>query len=272
MRKVLLAMVLLLAVVTVTAQYTVTKVVGKVKNITTGEMLKTGSKMSDNDKLQFSSATDLVRLIVLGKGTYVLQANPQAYAEESTVLEILKSNFHLKSKEGYLSGRAGNFENIPDAFETEADHNDKNRIAATNYYLFDKEEYPVSDGSRFFLQIAVPGETPVINQLSTKADTLILSLSNFKTKKEPKNVTYSLGYFSKQNNSSRSLIEINPYFDTSDEMDAIIKVVILVTTKTEKSDIEKECYKEIYEALGKPSDIDFTKSFKLQYSKLKPNQ
>lgn len=269
MRTLLLFTGIVLSVFTVSAQYTVTKVVGKVKNLTNGEILKTGSKMSDNDKLQFSGPSDLVRLIVLGKGTYVLQANPKAYTEENTVIEILKSNLHLKSKEGYLSGRAGNFETIPDAFETESGYNDKNRIAPQNKYLFDKEQYPVSDGSRFFIQIVEKDKPAVVKQLTTKADTLIINSADFKTSGDAKNASFTLGYFSKTGNNSQSLIELKPYFDTNNEMDAIIKVVMNASTKKDKSDIEKECYKEVYEALGKPSDIDYIKAFNKIFAKKK---
>lgn len=271
MRILLLAACILISTSVCIAQYTVTKVVGKVKNTTNGEMLKTGSKMSETDKLQFSGPSDLVRLIVLGKGTFVLQANPKAYEKESTVMEILKSSFHLNSKEGYLSGRAVNVETVPDAFETEVDYSDKNRIGPVNLYLFSEEDFPTNDGSRFFLQISTPGKSPVNHPLKTIKDTLILLDTDFSItgNTDLTNAEYKIGYFSKPENRSRSVASFKPYFDITHEMEEIIKVMISINATLDKSILQKECYKEIYEALGKPSDILFTRVFNEYYSKVK---
>ena len=252
------------------AQYTVTKVVGAVKNATRNELLKTGSRISEKDKLLFSSPSDQVRIIIPGKGTSVLLANPKAIREENTVLEILKSSFHLKAKEGYLSGRAGNFESLPEAFETEIGFNQKNLISPQNKYPFNKEQFSVDDGSQFFLQVSLEGQSSVIRTLKTTGDTLLINAFDFKVPNaDMKKAHFELGYYSKVKNSSQSLAAIQPYIDTTNEMQSIIKVVMQLYLQKEKSEIEKECYKEVYEALGKPSDLTFLKIFNYVYTKRK---
>lgn len=245
------------------AQYTVTKVVGTVKNLTRGEVLKTGSKMAETDKIQFSSANDLVRMIVLGKGAYVIQANPRAVQQENTILEILKSSLGVKSKEGYLSGRAGNFETIPDAFETEADRNTHTLLLPSNRFLLDTDRFPTGSGSRFFLQVTANGKTD-IKPLRTQKDTLFLNHTDFEITAgtiDPK-ASYQLGYYSAEEQSSKALATLLPYFDRNNEMETLMQALAKEGKNLSAEILEKELYKEVYEALGKPSDIEFARVLK----------
>ncbi|HLK27459.1 MAG TPA: hypothetical protein VKT28_02675 [Puia sp.] len=247
------------------AQYTVTKVIGSVKKIS-GEPLKTGSTLSDNDVLLFSTPNDMVRVIVAGKGIYVI--NPSSKAEKkqdatSTVMEVLKYTMHVKSKEGYLSGRGENVEMVPDAFETDGTVNSKNLIENTNKFIFNSRKYDVSNGSKFFLQISFEGAKPVIRPLKTMVDTLFLNADDFKINVDDvsKKAEYAIGFFSRQKGSSELLADINPYLDQANEMEAIINVVISQSKEQDKTILQQQCYSEVYGALGKPSDVDFKNSF-----------
>ena len=114
MIKIICFFLLLHCVENTTAQYTVTKVKGTVTNKSSGELLRTGSKLKETDLLSFSSASDLIRVIVAGKGVFAISPSPKATRQGNIVIEMLKSTFHLQSKEGYLSGRAEAFEYIPE--------------------------------------------------------------------------------------------------------------------------------------------------------------
>lgn len=272
MKKVLYFFLLLLFIHPGFSQYTVTKVIGNVKKKITGESLKPGSKFSDTDALVWSSPNDMVRTIVAGKGIFIITPSPKAEKEGSSLLEIVKFTLHLKSKEGNLSGRGEDAELLPESLRTEAGINKKNLIAGENKYLFDKNLYDVSGGNKFFLQTEIPGADPVIKPLQTKTDTLVLYLSDFKKPddNDTGSTKYKLGFFSKENNSSKLLIQINPYFDTTAEMEAILKIIISEDKHKDKQALQEQCYAEVYEALGKPSGISFKNAFdKISTSSLK---
>ena len=263
MRKIVCAFSLFCILNECFSQYTVTKVIGNVKKLS-GETIKTGSTLSDNDVLLFSSPNDMVRVIVAGKGIYVISPSPKAEKQQNAVAEVLKYTLHVKSKEGYLSGRGESVEMIPEIFETDAGSNKMNLIAGKNKYLFNARKYDVSNGSRFFLQINYEDAKPVIHALKTNADTLLLGTGDFKTdiSDAAKKVKYAIGFFSKQKGISESLADINPYFDSAGEMEAIIKVVVSQSKESDdRSALKQQCYAEVYGALGKPSDIDFKNAF-----------
>ncbi len=245
------------------SQYTVTKVIGQVKNKTSGESLKPGSKLTDEDILVFSSQNDMLRVIVSGKGIYIISPSPKSQKQQNMLVEMLKTALHIKSKEGYLSGRAENNELIPATFETESKVNPKNLIANENKYVFDPSEYDVSKGNRFFLQIEYPGSAVIIHPLKTVSDTLILYASDFKTENRDLSAKakYKLGFFSREKSSSETLAEINPYMDTTREMQTIMDVMVNEHKDLDRSELQHTCYAEVYEALGKPSDIFFTNIF-----------
>lgn len=249
------------------SQYTVTKVIGHVQNKMSGEVLKLGSRLNDNDVLLFSSINDMVRVIVAGKGIYIITPSPKANNQQNELVEILKSTLHIKSKEGYLSGRSMVLELIPKALEVASTLNTKNLIAKENKYLFDKNLYDISAGNKFFLQIEFPGSDPVIHQLKTNDDTLFIYPSDFKiSEKDAANLTYKLGFFSKEKNNSISLVKIDPYFDVSDKMENLIKLIIVNNNIKDKEKIKEQCYTEIYISLGKPSELIFNKAFSKIFS------
>jgi hypothetical protein len=263
MKKTLYIFLSLLFINPCFSQYTVTKVIGSVKKKLTGEALKPGSKFNDTDPLVWSSPNDMVRTIVAGKGIFMIMPSPKAEKEGSSLLEIVKFTLHLKSKEGNLSGRGEDIELLPEALRTEAGINTKNLIARENKYLFDKKVYDVSGGNKFFLQIELPGSDPVIKSLQVNSDTVVLYSSDFKkfSLKDAGNAKYKLGFFSKKNNSSKPLIQINPYFDSTAEMETIMKIIISEDKQRDEQKLQEQCYAEIYEALGKPSDILFKNVF-----------
>lgn len=266
MIKIICFFLLLYCVENTMAQYTVTKVKGTVTNKSSGELLKTGSKLKETDLLSFSSATDLIRVIVAGKGVFVISPSPKATRQGNVVIEMLKSTFHLQSKEGYLSGRGEETELIPGSMETDNTVNTKLVISKENKYLFRLSDYSTSDGSRFFLQVTYPGQQPETRALKTNKDTLLLMPADFKknNQPDPKSAKYVLGFYSKENNSSSSLIEIEPFLDNNNELANIIKVILEVSNEKDTEILKKQCYKEVYEALGKPNELVFKQAFREQ--------
>src|SRR6202008_3167449 len=257
-----------LAVSTGYSQYTVTKVMGDVKK-KTGEKVTVGSKLKESDVLVFSTPEDKVRVIVTGKGTYVLTPSPTAAVEKKKLIEMLKSTLQIKSKEGYLSSRAQTIETVPEVFETIDSINSKNLIAKENYYLYDPRTYNIASGGKFFLQIEQEGQKPTIKPLKTRGDTLFINKADFDIGGNA-TATYKLGYFDKEENKSKAIVDIDPYFDQAGEMEKIIRVVASNSSiKDDKTLVQKECYEEVYEALGKPSDLLFENAFKKVINGLK---
>lgn len=267
MKKILYFFITLLFINPGFSQYTVTKVIGTVKKTATSELLKPGSHFSETDHLEWSSPNDMVRTIIAGKGIFIITPSPKAEKEGSKLLEIVKFTLHLKSKEYNLSGRSTDDDLLPSTLNTEEAINTKNLISVENKYLFDKAAYDVSDGSKFFIQTELPGSKPVIKSLETHSDTLMIYSSDFKdATADTANTKYKLGFYSKENNSSRLLVQIKPYFDTANEMETIMGVLIAANEKAEKEQLKEQCYLEIYQALGKPSDICFQNSFEKIFS------
>ena len=241
------------------SQYIVTKVNGTVKKKNTGEVLKTGSKFNNNELLAFSSPNDMVRAIVGGKGVFVLTPSPAAEKSGSIFLEIVNTTLNIKSKEGNLSGRGMSHQALPEALITNSSINSKNLIAPENKYLIDTKRYPLTNGNAFFIQVEVSGGSPVIQPLKTTGDTLIICDTDFKIPaNNSSSVKYSLGFFSKENDKSELIAQVKPYFDTTNQMENIIKVFIYENKNfVKKANLEVQCYAEICEALAKPADITF---------------
>jgi hypothetical protein len=255
------------------SQYTVTKVMGLVKNNLSGEVLKLGSRLSDNDQLLFSSAKDIVRVVVAGKGIYIITPTPKPDKQQNALVEVLKNTLHIKSKEGYLSGRSSNEELIPSVLETEKNYNTKNLITKENKYLFNKNSYDISEGNKFFLQIDARGTEPIIRQLKTLEDTLIIYPNDFKVNgRDAKNLTYKIGFFSKEKDNSTSLCRINPYFDITGKMETIVNLIIRNNYFEDKEKLIEQCYAEVYIALGKPSHISFNNAFQKLYTSFSKNK
>lgn len=262
MKKINLILLLLLFLIKGYCQYTVTKVVGTVKKHSTGEILKPGSSYNKGDKLIWSSKNDLVRTIIAGKGIFTISPSLKAQKSGSQLMEIVQFSLHLRSKEFNLSGRSENYELLPDALRTDGKINVKNLIGLENKYRFDIRTYDVSGGSRFFLQIDMPGRPPEIKRLATMEDTLTISLSDFYSGNTglAKGTKYLLGFYTAGNHTSANVMEIIPYFDSTSQMETIIKLIV-AKTKTDKDKIKQTCYSEVYHALGKPSDIIFDNIF-----------
>ncbi len=266
MKSILVFLLTLVVANAAVAQYTVTKVNGHVINKTTGIPLAPGARLRDEDILEFSSANDMVRVIVSGKGVYVITPGPRKGDGESVIVEMLKSALKIKSKEGYLSGRSGEEEMIPQVLEVNAEANNRIVVTAMNKYLFDPAVFDVKNGGRFFLQTELPGAQPRIKPLLSIDDTLVIRAADFDT-----NITaiYKIGFFNKQKNSSQSLAEVIPAIDTTGEMEKIIGVIIANGGVADKEALFKITYEEVYEAIGKPPSILFREQFEQQYAGVK---
>lgn len=262
MKKMFIILLVLIVYNSGMAQYTVTKVIGLVKNKTSGEILKAGSKLGDDDILTFSSPNDIVRVIVAGKGIYVISPSTKPEGQQNEIVEMLRSALHVKFKEGYLSGRSGNEDLVPAVLETQEMMNTRNLIGEENKYNFDAHTYNTSRG-RFFLQIESPGSGAIIHPLRTILDTLLLFASDFNTenKIDPQKASYKLGFFSKEKNTSESLVLIRPYIDSAGEMETVMRLVIEENKEADRGKIQQACYSEVYAALGKPSAILFKDVF-----------
>ena len=240
------------------SQYTVTKVIGNVKK-KTGEKVTVGSKLKETDVLIFSTPEDKVRVIITGKGIYVLTPSPKAAVEKNNLVEMLKSTLQMKSKEGYLSSRGQTIESVPDVFDTIDSINTKNLIAKENFYLFDPGRYNVAGGGKFFIQATgAEGGKPIMKELKTKGDTVFIGRSDFLPKMD---ATYKLGFFDKAENRSREIADLDPYFDETGEMEKIIRVMIKENKLEDETLAQQACYEEVYESLGKPSDLLFEKLY-----------
>jgi len=257
-----IVLVLLISGQQLWSQYTVTKIVGQVRNKSTGERLAPGSKLKDDDLLEFSTAKDLVRVIVSGKGIYIISPTPGSSQQQSFIVEMLKSALKVKSREGYLSGRSEESDMVPLVFETESQVSNYNHIGVESLYRFDTTEYKLTNGNRFFLQVQYAGEKPEIHALRTRSDTLFFAAKDFEAA-DPHagKVKYMLGFYDKAANKSESLAVLSPYIDTTGEMETIIRLVLTETMNAGDGTARKIAYAEVYEALGKPSIINFEKAF-----------
>lgn len=244
------------------AQYTVTKIVGQVNNKSTGERLKPGSKLKDDDLLEFSSQKDLLRVIVSGKGIYVISPSPRSSSSQSVIVEMLKSALKIKSREGYLSGRSEESDMIPEALETERTVNNLLLITEATRYRFSPAKYNVSNGSRFFLQLEADSATTEIHALKTIGDTLLLGAADFKPRQQIKGtIRYKIGFHNKEKNTSESLATIRPYVDTGGEMETLVTLIVEDAQEKDLEKLRQFCYAEVYESMGKPSIIDFQHIF-----------
>ena len=244
------------------SQYTVTKVIGNVKK-KTGEKISVGTKLKETDVLVFSKPEDKVRVIITGKGTYVLTPSPKAEVEKNSFVEMIKSTIQLKSKEGYLSSRGGDTEKIPNAFKTIDSINSRNLIAKENLYLFDPERYNVPTDGEFVLLMYGDGSKNIWTPLKTRGDTLVISLANFKLGSGFSDNPYKLAYHDKAKDEIKEVSDLNPYFDQTGEMEKIIRVIVKETNiKDDETLVQRQAYEEVYEALGKPSDIVFENTFR----------
>jgi hypothetical protein len=246
------------------SQYTVTKVIGHITNKTSGESLYAGSKLRDEDVLTFSSLNDMLRVIVPGKGIYVVSPGPRSEKQQNVIVEMLKTALKIKSREGYLSGRSEEDELIPGLLKTDATVNKNNLVGLENKYRFDPKAYSIANGNRFFLQTEIAGSKPLIHPLKTIADTLFIYANDF----EKNNAKYKLGFFSKEKNKSVLLTEIRPLLDSSHELETIVKLVITENRKKDKALLRRSCYAEVYEALGKPPAILFDNIFEMLYNEI----
>lgn len=240
------------------SQYTVTKVVGRVINTTSGEILKTGSMLRDTDVLGFSTNNDMLRVIVSGKGVYVISPGPQSAKKNDLIVDVIKSALKIKSKEGYLSGRSGPEELVPAVLQTDATVNTGNLLRRENKYLFDQQTYNVSGGNRFFLQTEVAGSKPVIRTLKTIADTLVLYAADFAGSA---GAAYKLGFFTRDKNSSEMLTELRPVVDSTGELETIVRIMIRANKSTGVEELKRASYAEVYEAIGKPPAVLFDEVF-----------
>jgi len=239
------------------SQYTVTKVIGRVTNKTSGEVLRPGSKLRDTDLLGFSKNTDMVRVIVSGKGVYVISPGPHSETQDDLIVDMLKSALKIKSKEGYLSGRSPQDEMIPAVLKTEAAVNESNLFGAENKYIFDQRMYNTSGGNRFFLQAEIAGAKPVIVPLKTVSDTLLIYAADFGNSA----ATYKLGFYSQDTKKSQLLADLKPQIDTTSEMEAIVKVLVQESDPKDKDQLQRKVYAEVYEALGKPPAVSFNQVY-----------
>ncbi len=261
----------MISIVSCYGQYTVTKVNGKVINRTTNEVLKPGSRLSKTDSMKWSTSHDMVRAIIAGQGIYILTPSKESQKEGSKLVDVVKFTLHIKSREFNLSGRGDNEEVIPWVFSTESAINNKNLITPVNKYLFDSNQYKLSGGNRFFLQINQKNEAPLIKPLQSIYDTLFLYAASFSKSavSDSDEIKYTIGFYDKDQNSSRQLIRLYPYFDSSNKTENLIKIIIDSDGHGDMDQLKVRCYQEVYETMGKPSYILFNQLFEKFYKELR---
>jgi hypothetical protein len=247
----------------VKAQYIVTKVAGKVLN-ESGNSVRPGSVLKDNDRLSWSSPQDKIWAVMVGKGEKILSPSPKAEANKNMLMEVLLSSLHQNSKSGSLSGRGEIIEKIPDALRTAENSNGKLVMEYENKFLYDVSQFPQSDGSVFFLQIDIPGQPAIIRTLKTKNDTLLVDYGDLATESTHPSIKYSIAYHRKSPvNQSVLIAAFSPYFDFTSELDGTISNTILAYqgTNITKDALRDSVYRNVYANLGKPNGILFTSQF-----------
>ncbi|HUM52370.1 MAG TPA: C1 family peptidase [Chitinophagales bacterium] len=263
MRKISLLILLSLAFVNLFSQNVVTKVIGKIKKAD-GTFVRIGTKISEKEVLQFSSKQDVIRMIVPGKGTFIVSPSAAAQKKDNLWIEVLSKTIRVQSSTASLSARSEMYEKIPNAFETNTNVNSLILISNSqpNKYLFNTNDYDLSNGSWLGLQINQKGNKSVMHILRTSKDTLLLYRSDFQSDEvNGKETTYQLAFYDKTKNKATAKAVIKPYFDDAGEMEAIIYTLIK-DNKTKPKTTQKElCYNEVYKALGKPSDLLFYATF-----------
>lgn len=257
MKKINLIAVMLLCSIVANAQYIVTKVSGKVKNAA-GVAVRPGSQLKADDRLSWSSMTDKLWVVIVGKGEKILSPSPKAAPNGNLIAEVLMSSLHQNSTSGSLSGRGEIIEKIPDAFHTAPASNGKLMMEEENKFLFDTEAYK---GGVFFLEIDIPGQPAVIRKLETNRDTLMINYADLATETVNPAIKYSVGYSA--DGSSKLVSVFVPYFDMTAELDNTIANTILAyqSTNTSKDAVRDSVYRNVYANSAKPNGILFTQLF-----------
>ncbi|MEO6497612.1 MAG: hypothetical protein ABIN95_01300, partial [Mucilaginibacter sp.] len=244
------------------AQYFVTKVSGKVKD-EAGDYIRPGIKLTGNETLLWSSAKDRVWVIITGQGEKIITPSPKAVQQNNLFKEVLSASTYQVSQYGSLTSRAEIIEKIPDALKVNDKSNGKLVIEPENKYLFDPKVYPQTNGSAFFVEIDVPLEKPIIRKLKSNADTVFINSTDLVTETVNPSIKYSLGYFDKAAGKSQLVISFNPYFDLTNEMEAIVgnSVLAYIGSGKTKETVRDSVYQSVYATSGKPNGILFTALF-----------
>jgi hypothetical protein len=259
MKKINLIALLLLCFTVANAQYIVTKVSGKVKN-QAGNSVRPGTQLKDNERLSWSSLADKLWVVMIGKGEKIISPSPKATPDNNLLSELLTSSLHQNSSSGSLSGRGEIIEKIPDALHTAATSNGKLIMEQKNKFLFDQTAYPQSNGV-FFIEIDIPGVSPVIRKLTTSADTLMINYPDLVTETINPSIKYSIGYSS--GGRSRLVSFFVPYFDLTADMENMVANTVLAYQgiSTNKDVVRDSVYRNVYASTGKPNGILFTELF-----------
>ena len=252
-------------------QNVVIKVTGKIKKAD-GTYVRIGTKLNEKDILQFSSNQDALRMIVPGKGTFIVRPSTSAQKKDNVWIEVLSKTIRIQGSSASLSRRAQLFEKIPISLETVYNINPNTLISNSqpNKYLFNPSDYDLSNGSRFIIQIEQDNKS-TIQLLRTLKDTLLLYRADFQSDdlKGNKHLNYTIGFYNKAKNQTTAVKEIKPYFDDAGEMEAIIHTLISGNINKTKSAQIELCYNEVYKTLGRPSDILFYSAFDQIFQEIK---
>lgn len=263
MKKISLIFLLTLLSIGLFGQNVVTKVTGKIKK-SNGIVVRIGTKLSEKETLLFSSKQNSLRMIVPGKGTFIISPNNTAVKKDNAWLQVLSSCTRIKGSADSLNSRSQLSEKIPDAFNTLTSINELTLISNSqpNKYLFNTADYDLLNGSQFALQINQIGNKSIIYKLRTSKDTLFLYRSDFQLDEDNgKQKQYLLAFYDKAKNKTKVVETIKPYFDDAGEMEAILYTLIDGNKNKSTTGQKELCYNEVYKALGKPSDILFYSTF-----------
>ncbi len=266
-KKIIFIILIAFLTTPVYSQYTVTKAIGRVLKLN-GEVIHPGSKLSLSDKLQFSSAHDVVFMVESGKGSLKVTATGTTGTtteKYNLLLDLLKSAVRLKSETRDLSGRNLAIEETPDAFKTDISINPKLIISTVNKFLFSPTRFNIESGGYFEL---VEYGTGVHYQtrLTTVKDTLLIRYTDFVTPNHiSKNVNFKLVYHNGTLAAEEFIALFQPYFDLTNEAGLMLRTLINDQKRfgITRNESLKKTYAEIYEVLGKPNAISFAADFRL---------
>jgi len=228
-------------------QYLVTYHTGIIKT-KNGKVITDGMRISSTESLIYDSPTDLLWLVIPGKGDVQLHISANAKKEGNLWVELIETSLHLKVKQGVFFGKPGP-QVLADEITAADTVNDHLLLQTFNAYHFDAGAY---QNGYFFLQVTLPGGSIRSKPLSTKQDSLILEANIFAPYLKVNNATiFEIGFASHTNVSS--VAKIYPALDTTGRMDAMIHSFIKAVGPTTKRDeVYERCYWLIYNTLGKP--------------------
>lgn len=262
MKTTLLVLICLPIISLLHAQYTVTKITGRVKT-NSGSYLSPGGSLSESDTIIFSSYNDKLWIIIPGTGEKIVTPSATAKTVTNGISQLLSDAIFSDPKVISLRAGVSIIEKIPEAIKSDNEPGDKIIVEKENKFLFNPTDYPQNDEGIFFLQIDRPSEKTIIQPLRASGDTLVIYYTDFLTESDNPSNQYKLAYHNYHRGSSQLVALIKPYFDLTNEMEAIIQNTVVTYKKEnmQEDSLRVKAYNNVYRISGKPNGLLFSSLF-----------